>query len=459
MTWFTANVTLTNGSQLVTWNSGDPILKLNARDGLIVNGGTPIEVLSIGSVDFLLKDNWPGTTATVEVTAQPTAGDFTDATKKLREVSTFASSLYGQLTDWAAAATQNVTITDAAGNNTLVPTPKMLTDVIETLGTAANADVTSSITGGVAGQVTTVGYGGLGSVSFMDLRLTNIDNIHKTGFYGGYGGNNGLALTGDNPFPDSGGGFALAVHKGINNLGNQYVVQEAADFSGSLVTKKIRSRNSGVWSAWVTLFHTGNSVNPLDFGLKEAVTLSADDDLDTLIETKVWFNPTASYTPNNNYPFASAGSLFVIARASSNVTQEFVKYADGVLSRKWFRSKGTAGWSDWQEIYHSGNTNFNVFGGAGTGDVIANGVATSNTHARFYLPINSIATASGITASGTFNINRSDGTTLQTSVSPAFNNLSSNKMVVLIVGATGLTKGEPLDLRKSSSTSKITVNY
>ena len=126
MTWFTANVTLTNGQQKVDWNSGDPLSKLSAGDGLIVNGGTPLEIISIGSVDFMLKTAWPNSTVTTSVTAVPLPADFIDATEKLRSVSVFGSSLFGQMAAFAAAETDYVTVTDAAGVDYSVPTPKII---------------------------------------------------------------------------------------------------------------------------------------------------------------------------------------------------------------------------------------------------------------------------------------------------------------------------------------------
>ena len=216
---------------------------------------------------------------------------------------------------------------------------------------------------------------GLGAEAARNAEITDCNTVIVAGFYT-------VSPSATNRPPGT-----PANNTKLVVLGGSYSSRTTQIFSNDAVSvSSIWVRNyNAAWSNWQEIFHTGNSVNPLDFGLKEAVTLSANDDLDTLVETKLWFNPTASYTPNNNYPIASAGSVFVIARASSNVTQEFVKYADGVLSRKWFRSKGTAGWSDWQEIYHSGNSvnpldyGLGIEGGTASNSFVINSFDASKT--------------------------------------------------------------------------------
>jgi hypothetical protein len=555
MTWFTANVTLTNGSQLVKWNSGDPILKLNARDGLIVNGGTPIEVLSIGSVDFLLKNNWPGATATVEVTAQPTAGDFTDATEKLREVSIFASSLYGQLTDWAAASTANVTITDAAGVNTQVPTPKALTDVIETLGSAANADVTTSNTDTTANRLLKVGDFGLGELGNAITIDPDLTTQIATGFYRGvysggvadnidcavlnmrsntsrqaqlaiaYGGgatrayiqsmasndtwqpmvelyhsgnsvnplNYGVGTDGSPTIAD----FAAEYRSGnyscvLSSVGNSpntaayfgaVSVIKASDGRGvvylvSRVTSSTAAQKQWIGTRttatgavfWSEFYHSGNSVNPLDYGIGSVDNTQLKKiSIDTATESGVYtgyagLNANAT-TGDNPFKGNSGGfSLLVVKgvddKAGTYTTQTAIYFSGASTVQQKTRTVANGTWGDWVTVYNSDNTNFNVFGGVQGGDVIAQGVATSTTQARIYLPINSTVSASGITVIGSFELRKPDGSLLASSISLSFNGLSSNRTVVLILtGATGLVVGDAVDIRTTSPTDKITVNY
>jgi hypothetical protein len=301
---------------------------------------------------------------------------------------------------------------------------------------------------------------GIGTTTLTQLSNQNIDNVSDTGFYTGYGPNNGNASTGDHPFPGFAGAYSLSVYKGVNDSAGDYVVQEATKFDTSVVEKKIRTSSTSTWSDWAVVYTSDNSVNPLDFGLKEAVTLSASDDLNTLLETKFWFNPTGTYAPGNNYPIAAAGSLFVLARTPTNVTQEYVKYAEGLISRKWFRSKGAAGWSNWHEIFHSGNTNFDVFTVGNARNLKAHGVALNGITIRFDLPLNSKVLPANVSNVGSFKIvKNSTGATLATGLSATMASESTQKNLCadFIVPA-GAVAGDSYRA-VAESNSSITVTY
>ena len=129
------------------------------------------------------------------------------------------------------------------------------------------------------------------------------------------------------------------------------------DGSESQMSMFFRQRAStGAWSPYAEVFHSKNSVNPLDYGLKTATLLTVTDNLDNFLETGFWMNSTAGNTAGNNYPVSSAGSLQVIGYNATLVTQTYIRYAAGAASASWFRSKGTAGWSDWAEIFTSTNS-------------------------------------------------------------------------------------------------------
>jgi hypothetical protein len=432
------SVTVTNGSDQVAINTSIDLTAIQYGWELqVVGAPLMLSIASGGQNVITLQEPYTAT------------GTLTNVAAKIIETKAALS-----------AALDNVTLF----GNEMINTKNTNQAIIDALGTAANADVTSSITGGVAGQVTTVGYGGLGSVSFMDLRLTNIDNIHKTGFYGGYGGNNGQASTGDNPFPDSGGGFALAVHKGINNVGNQYVVQEAADFSGSLVTKKIRSRNTGVWSAWVTLFHTGNLVNPLDFGIGVSATVPAIGNFN-IADFGGLFRTVGAEVGSPQ--LSSIATVLNMKNSATQVSQLYLR-GDSISGDVHMHARGgnvdTETFTPWATFFHTLNTNFEVFGGEGGGTrPIAQAVALSPTTAVAYLHTVSFALPTGITlsAGSTFSLRRPDNTLLRTGLTNlTIDSFSGGRIVkVFIGGASGLTKDEPLDLLKGASNDQIKVNF
>lgn len=134
--------------------------------------------------------------------------------------------------------------------------------------------------------------------------------------------------------------------------------------------------------------------------------------------------------------------------------------AKNLFSREMFhRSKASGVWdAEWLKIYHSGNTNFNEFGGLAENKVLATGTMFTSTTARFYLPINSKVQPSSITTVGGFRVVTSQ-TIIATDVSVSMSFPTSERMVVLDVTVPSTAIGTPVNLRGETASSKITVNY
>lgn len=118
-------------------------------------------------------------------------------------------------------------------------------------------------------------------------------------------------------------------------------------------------------------------------------------------------------------------------------------------------------WYPWQEIFHTGNLNPNVFGGHAANDTLAVGYAESATLALFYLPISLMSPPSSFTQAGTFTIKKTNGFADVASglAISSMGGLTSNKYMILVVSSlSGMVGGESLMLMSESSTSKITVN-
>lgn len=122
-----------------------------------------------------------------------------------------------------------------------------------------------------------------------------------------------------------------------------------------------------------------------DYGLPVAILLTAGDNLDNIVASGFYYNPTAGNTPGNNYPLSSAGSLIVARRSGSAGIQMFTSYAGGsggaANVRMFTRSYGAAGWSPWVEVFHQGTIVGTVSqaGGVPTGKVIQ---PNSNSNGR-----------------------------------------------------------------------------
>jgi hypothetical protein len=111
-------------------------------------------------------------------------------------------------------------------------------------------------------------------------------------------------------------------------------------------------------------------------------------------------------------------------------------------------------------LFHSGNTNLNVFSANGSNDVLAVGFAVTTSIARFYLPIDLLTSPSSITTVSTFSVIRNVNDSIASGLSTiTLGGISSNKLaVVFISGLSNLIEGENLSLISDTTSSKITVN-
>ena len=146
-----------------------------------------------------------------------------------------------------------------------------------------------------------------------------------------------------------------------------------------------------------------------------------------------------------NSPFIGRGGELLITNSSSDVR---------ALIRGEFGSVN----SDWQELYHSGNTNFNEFSCDAAGDIMFEGFSESAARVRLQLPLNSPSTPNSISVEGTFTIKQGT-TTLATGVTPTLSSLSSSKLGSIFFSVSGADTTQPVQVFSDSASSKITANY
>ena len=220
------------------------------------------------------------------------------------------------------------------------------------------------------------------------------------------------------------------------------------------------------------VFHEGNSVNPLVYGLG---TVSTSNNEGTLSNAKSFLDlgPQAKFigwSTSSNAP-EDGPTPSLIAASGVRVASSKQRYSDFVISnqgvsldsppRAYMRSYDNTNISEWVELYHSGNTNFNEFGGD-VGDTIATGAAHGANYASFELPINSTRSPAGISVVGAFSVVAKSGTTTRVaSTTVNFSSADSSKKiaVVSVTSSGSFTAGEVLILRSAINNSKITVNF
>lgn len=189
-------------------------------------------------------------------------------------------------------------------------------------------------------------------------------------------------------------------------------------------------------------------------------TIVASGSFNDLIKPAKYWVTASSVTDG---PDSSNAFIVDVSGGDSGANKRYTQTArlissTGVIAiyERTFRTE--SGWAVWQELYHTGNLNTLEFFGAAGRD-IAYGFAESGTVAAFSIPINLFSVPSSITVTGTFAIIDAGGATLASGVTPVITGRSSvNLLTLQIVGLTGLATGEPLRLRCTDSSSKITVN-
>jgi hypothetical protein len=160
------------------------------------------------------------------------------------------------------------------------------------------------------------------------------------------------------------------------------------------------------------------------------------------------------------------GSISVInapSNAGSTSYRVIFDYSGGPSKATAYIEKNLSGVSSGlEELYHSGNTNFNEFGGVATGNSIANGYARAANAARIYLPISSWSNPTSVTATGTFTL-RVNNAIVESGLTPTSNSvssLSSNRYAVIEFSTTvPMQLNGFVDVISDSPSSKITVNF
>lgn len=141
-------------------------------------------------------------------------------------------------------------------------------------------------------------------------------------------------------------------------------------------------------------------------------------------------------------------------------TQLAMSYSPNLKSM-FFRSRASGAFGDWNEVYHTGNTNLNEVIGEGTTGTILVAQPYSPTEIRFYIPIFKNRTVVSITVDGSFSLSF-----YQNAVATGldFNDItllssSRNLAVIRITSLTGLNTTRDHILYAEQSSAKITLNF
>lgn len=311
------------------------------------------------------------------------------------------------------------------------------------LGGAAGLNAISSPTDNAPGKVLVTnagsGYFGLGGDGGIGLSSKDLDEIKESGFY--YYTSSSLNTPESNT-------FGTMIYTPLAGSAGCMLA-----FSTSNQRMWMRTKVSNVWGSWVEVYNGANSVDATSYGIGTQGASVTGDNANLLIEGGIY--RATSSTVNT----AINGTSTIIVSRSFNVVSQINVDGNNMFIR---RSTDTgATYQPWREIVHSGNYNGDTFGGLAAGDVIAKGVAVSNTLAKFMLPISIVNQARTLEVNGTFAIHdeESEGVVVSGVNGFSINSRSSSKMAVVYFNAAAslFVQGQRLELRLGSNDAYLKV--
>ena len=252
--WTGSNLSFTNGSKIVTVNTGPSVDSIFPNSKLKSgNYNEPVEVKAAYGSTIELYENWPGSTANTSATVTPSSAAAAAAGVAAQQVVTEIQNLVGSA---SATATANSFVKRDSNGRIKAANPSANDDVVTKgfIGSAATKDVGTN-----AGNVMEVGAFGLGN-----LAESVIDNNPElpTGFYSG----NGSSSVN---FPDPSaqfGSFVNMVRQSNNAINNRLYLYEIDSVPHAHIGA---TRDNGSTWSFSELYHSGNT-NFNEFGSKNA---------------------------------------------------------------------------------------------------------------------------------------------------------------------------------------------
>ena len=342
-----------------------------------------------------------------------------------------------EMTDWFASTNDFEEITNINGDKITVMTPFGVNNL---LGSAATRDV-----GTADGNVLEAGTGGIGRVNGLPSG-SSLQGEYENGFY--Y-----IPNATSRPTQN-----AASWYLTVENVNNNPTYRKYTATALGLVDDSPQPwtclKINGVFTEW------DRGALSQGYGLADAGSTDTFDFGD--VRPKSGFYPVEIANSTGNKPVLNGfGTVEVIPGTTNNATHQFF-YGRQPDTDIWFRTKrnSSVDYDPWVELYHSGNTNFNIFGGD-SGDWVADGYAENSTTIVFKLDWNGISTPTALSIlSGNFNIkNKTTGANLVSNItSLTLNSKSSRKSAVVQYTTTGLTRGTHYCLNAGATASFLLIS-
>lgn len=245
---------------------------------------------------------------------------------------------------------------------------------------------------------------------------------------------------------------------GVNSTAN--TVQISSDSALPFVYKsntieRLRVDGSKMLINGFTAYHQGNSL-----GLGNT---SKEGDIPDTENINVNRFGRITAASSGSKPFATNYNILNMASsAATNTTIALSWTGAGGIPQMWLRSQSTS-YSDWVQMYHTGNTNFNEFGAAGSASrsLIVDGFGISSTEIEFIFRVSSYNRPSSMSVQGNLVVRDNTDTTSFT-FSPELEMSSARStpktVAVICSNLEGITEGARYKLMTNSTDAKITFN-
>lgn len=354
-----------------------------------------------------------------------------------------------EMTDWFASTNDFEEITNINGDKITVMTPFGVNNL---LGTAATRNV-----GTESGNVMEVGAFGLGSTGKF-ISLTDWHQLaeYETGFYTSLQSAQN-SVNNSPPITTTNINYTIFVQRdGVRVKITAYVSKGVQAFT--------KTYTGSAWTDWFENYDSGNSVNPLDYGL--GLTTSSAQSI-------TYFG---NNVPSGFYKSKGGGGNTHKPETDTHRSSVLAYPADTGTNFIYQRNVSTSGdikaWLGctrpqtndvaWSELYHSGNTNFNEFGSltGPSGDNFAIAYGTADGRLNVTIPINFKVIPSSISVQGTFMaaVVEADANVITGISNFTLAARASANLACLVTDPVGATSGKTYFLRVESPAAKITVN-
>lgn len=322
--WQATNVSIPNNSSIITVNTGDDV-------GNLFTGA----IVQVNNLQFM-------TVKTVNTGASP-------QTIEIDELYTGSAVSGGT----AIGAPTQGTIKEAAEELRLLRTTyENLADTVSTTGTAnslakrTSAGRLKAADGSAVDDVVTLGqfesletYGewGIGTAG-APCPNDNADEAVESGIYRTTSSTTNTGLT----------GTAVII------VGRSFNLVSQINISGTVMYIRRSTDSGATWTDWREVYHSGNSVNPLDYGIgptDDANPNYLSDDADTLQEgasLQVITSASPFFPPD-----VSGGAIRLWGNFANQDYGWFIGASSGKIV---FNTKYNGSWAGWAELHHSRNS-------------------------------------------------------------------------------------------------------